>query len=52
MKGKESGRFFEKKLRKKLLRDFTRDVSTSRRAQKFFGSFFQKRTSSLLRNLT
>jgi hypothetical protein len=40
----ESGRFFEKKLRKKLLIVFTPDVSTSPdgEEQKFLGGFFQK----------
>jgi len=45
MKAKESGRFFEKKLRKKLLTVFTRDFSTSPGPQvkSFFGSFFSKK---------
>jgi hypothetical protein len=41
--------FFEKK-NQKTFATFTRDVSTSpgTQEQKFFGSFFQKRTSSFL----
>jgi len=41
----ESGRFFEKKLRKKLLKIFKWDVSTSpgrQSAKVFCGAFFQK----------
>jgi hypothetical protein len=40
-----SGRFFEKKLRKKLLLAFTRGVSTSpggKLTKVFCGAFFQK----------
>jgi hypothetical protein len=45
-----SGRFFEKKLRKKLLLPWGIGGSNAHapRTKKFFGSFFQKRTSCFL----
>jgi len=47
---KASGRFFEKKLRKKLLLVFTRDVSTSlggKQSKVFLVLFFQKKNCFL-----
>jgi len=48
-RSKESGRFFEKKLRKKLLNVFTRAVETSpgRKQTKVFWFFFSKKNCFL-----